>query len=138
MKKRDTLITCAIIFVILLLCGGYVASQMQVPNEAYARKYLSKNKERLLSLLPENEDGILRHEFDPNHLEGCTTLFYCPDGAIPALFTNWLPESSIPASMDDIPESGLHVEGLGMGGKGFLDCVRIEEDWYFVDAYLPT
>lgn len=32
----------------------------------------------------------------------------------------------------------IRVEGIGIGGKGYADCTRIAENWFYVDAYYPT
>ena len=31
-----------------------------------------------------------------------------------------------------------YIEGLDVNGRGYINCVRLTENRYFVDSYLPT
>lgn len=61
-------------------------------------------------------------------LEGSMMLCYCPGDRY-----------VVDAAHVVTAESGpMRLENLGMGGKGYLLCRRLDENWFYVEAYLPT
>ena len=30
------------------------------------------------------------------------------------------------------------IDGLGINGQGYINCIRLRENWYFLECYLPT
>lgn len=71
------------------------------------------------------ECGRLYFEF---MLEGSMTLCYCPEDQYVVDATHVVTAESGP----------VRLENLGMGGKGYLLCRRLGENWFYVEAYLPT
>lgn len=67
--------------------------------------------------------------------EGFVSLVYAPQGEQTVL--SWLRAVTL-AEIAAIPSEGLHLDGLAMGGRGYLDCVELIPGWYYVDAFLPT
>lgn len=60
--------------------------------------------------------------------EGSMTLCYCPRD-----------QYAVDAAHVVTAESGpVRLENLGMGGEGYLLCRRLCENWFYMEAYLPT
>jgi len=82
-------------------------------------------------------DGATAFGFKRLHPETSATLYHCPDGTLPDVL-GWTNVGAGTLTPADVPPDGLRLEGLGMGGRGYVLCVPLRPQWYFVEAYLPT
>lgn len=170
MKKKALLLTILAVLLLIALAAGQFLSQFTPVKPEDAERLLSRSEAQLRTIaqnavgiyqsgapvgldaifFPGNriqsidgryDNGIVCFDFDSHHMEGFTSLYYCPDGAIPAVLEWWSREEQAwksLASLDGIPPEGLRVENLGINGQGYLFAVMLRPDWCFVDAYLPT
>ena len=66
--------------------------------------------------------------FDSHILEGGVTLCYCPED----LYV--IDNAHVVTAQTDT----LRLEGLGIDGSGYTLCVRVCENWFYVESLLPT
>ena len=66
--------------------------------------------------------------FDSHILEGGVTLCYCPEDRYV------IDDAHVVTAQTDT----LRLEGLGIDGSGYTLCVRICENWFYVESLLPT
>lgn len=66
--------------------------------------------------------------FDSHILEGGVTLCYCPEDMYV------IDNAHVVTAQTDT----LRLEGLGIDGSGYTLCVRVCENWFYVESLLPT
>ena len=66
--------------------------------------------------------------FDSHILEGGVTLCYCPEDRYV------IDDAHVVTAQTDT----LRLEGLGIDGSGYTLCVRVCENWFYVESLLPT
>ena len=66
--------------------------------------------------------------FENSHPEKNTYLYYAENDSF---FIN---EDNIVTK--DHPE--VNLDQLGVNGKGYIHCIRLQEGWFLSDSYLPT
>ena len=66
--------------------------------------------------------------FDSHILEGGVELCYCPGDRYV------IDDAHVVTAQSD----ALRLEGLGIDGSGYILCVRVCENWFYVESLLPT
>lgn len=163
-SRKNAFSALIIILVVFLLVGVYL-SLPAFANRDSVRKFFDNNREILDGLIETSKGKILfcedldlkdriaffrsglnyidgRNEanltafgFDSENIEGELRLCYAPDGDGELInYINRLVENDI----CEIPASGVYIEGLGMGQKGYISCEMLDSNWYLIDIYLPT
>lgn len=66
--------------------------------------------------------------FDSHILEGGVTLCYCPEDRYV------IDDVHVVTAQTDT----IRLEGLGIDGSGYTLCVRVCENWFYVESLLPT
>lgn len=66
--------------------------------------------------------------FDSHILEGGVTLCYCPEDRYV------IDDAHVVTAQTDT----IRLEGLGIDGSGYTLCVRVCENWFYVESLLPT
>lgn len=143
-----------IVFVLVLVC---FLRQPEMTKEERLAKDVAANHEELASLLQDNQGEHIKK----NHpsFKSFASLFSIPlvgiDTRRPECailsFEHPHPEGSIDLyyAEDDIIDIGgehivtvehpkINLENLGVNGKGYIHCVRLQEGWFLYDSYIPT
>lgn len=154
MKRKR--IAAALFAAILVICAFYLAAPRSEPL-AICVADVEKHQHKLEALVSDyqgehmdsSDDGYaqfdallrlklmavdLRHSermvfhFSTALPETSRTLCYCPDDryVIDEMYT-------VTAKNGD-----FRLENIGLGGRGYIQCSRICEGWFYVDAYYPT
>ncbi len=66
--------------------------------------------------------------FDSHILEGGVELCYCPEDRYV------IDDAYAVTAQSD----AIRLEGLGIDGTGYILCVRVCENWFYVESVLPT
>lgn len=155
MKRKYILMLAAAVIALLVLAAFRLTGGMN--PQAACRRDAEKHGEKLAALAETwrgefvNRDHAAYRDFASqlqleliavNAREQDCTVFS---------FSSWHPETSVhlcyvPADQYEMPDGQfvtgsngeLRTEGLGMGGRGYILCVRVAEDWFYVEQYLPT
>lgn len=156
-KKKLLMILLPLLLIVVAALPILVVSSEKAPMEKTLAKNVAENSETLRILLNENPDQYIdkRHEA----FQKFTPLFSFPLISVDTRDTESMafsfdgagPESSLTlcytesdryviregliASMEN-PE--VKLENLGINGKGYIHCIRLQEGWFFVRSYLPT
>ena len=56
--------------------------------------------------------------------EGSSYLYYACDGVLEIL--------------DYTVTDTTYIDGLGINGRGYINCTMLKQNWFFVESYLPT
>ena len=113
------------------------------PDKDSLTRYLNKHEQRLLELASDHPDtyknvnafGIKSIDTRSDDVEytfswsfdvaeGGKFLYYASDGIL---------ENSGYTFTDD-----EYIDGLGINGKGYIQCTRLKENWFFVEYMIPT
>ena len=67
-------------------------------------------------------------------VEKNATLRYCPHG-VAQIAQQWNIENA-PSALQ--PDEEIRRDGLGINQEGYIRILCIQENWYFIESYLPT
>lgn len=156
-KKKQILFLLPIVLIVFVLVLVGFLRQPEMTKEERLTKDVAKNHEELSSLLQDNQGEYIKKNhpsfksfaslfsaplegidtrkpeyavlsFENSHPEKKTYLYYAENDSF---FIN---EDNIVTK--DHPE--VNLDQLGVNGKGYIHCVRLQEGWFLFDSYLPT
>ena len=156
-KKKQILFLLPIVLIVFVLVLVGFLRQPEMTKEERLTKDVTKNHEELSSLLQDNRGEHIKN----NHpsFKSFATLFSVPLVGVDTRKTEYAilsfecprPEASIYLyyAEDDLIDIGgehivtadnpeINLENLGVNGKGYIHCVRLQEGWFFYDSYIPT
>lgn len=156
MKSKVWIILAAAVAAGLLILAACKLSLTMNPRSA-CRRDAEQNGVRLAALAEQWQGEFVTREHDAYgdfaallQLEMTVANLRDPECAVLS-FRSWHPETSVhlchcPADCYEMPDGQavtaangeLRTEGLGMGGRGYILCVRVAEGWFYVEQYLPT
>ena len=144
-KKRDFLIMGAIVLVCALVCTILIISGKSPSKDPKKlTEYINKHESELIELTthyPEQYKSIsnylgidsidtrtkdVRFSFSWSFdiPEGGSFLYYSKDGIL---------ENSGYSFNDS-----AYIDGLGIRGNGYINCIKLKQNWFFVEYNIPT
>lgn len=69
-------------------------------------------------------------------IEGSARMIYTPHRPITDYYAPLLQHQ--PCKLVENTENTIRYEGIGINGKGYIYTVQLDNDWYYIEIYLPT
>ena len=137
-----------LITVVILLVATYCASTMLfvAPSKEAAdlTKYISEHESELINLIEKypgqyrrvnnhtgikaidtrDDDSCFIFSWSFDLPEGGSFVYFADDGVLEILGFSFTEDT--------------HVEGLGLGGQGYIKCVMLKQNWFFIEYNIPT
>lgn len=155
--KLRMLLLIPVLLAGILFFAGHLVDTKNGDIQGQCRESLQKNQAALLSLIEEYQGQWLEKEsrgvssfsvylgeglayadlrnpreiifsFSSAHPERAQRLIYCPEDRLFVRGDEFLEPG----------EEAIHLENLGMDGKGSIRCLRLMAGWFYYEAYLPT
>ena len=155
--KKHFTILLLIVPITLALAMVLFLRPAEMPLEERIKQDVAASHETLSSLLENNPGQYIKK--DHPSFQSFASLFSAPlegiDTRTPEYailsFENIHPESntylyytkndSFFINEDNIVTAAhpeVNLENLGVNGKGYIHCIRLQEGWFLSDSYLPT
>ena len=144
-KRKYAIIALALsLLLCAIICVVFVMTKSPSKDQAKLTEYINKHEEELIKLA----DQYPNQYKDLDGYLGIKTIDTRTDSACYHFsWSNDIPEggSLIYYASDGVIEISGHsfadssfIDGLGINGKGYIKCVLLKQNWFFVEYYLPT
>ncbi|MBE5815317.1 MAG: hypothetical protein E7320_08975 [Clostridiales bacterium] len=156
-KAVDWGIILGVVVITLLLVGQFIVRKT-ADVQAVCQQTLTKNQQQLRSLmdragsdrlLDSSDMGFLPYSalFGPTlddvdlRTPDEATFTFCTDRPEKSRQLLYRPDDRVLFDDTIVLDEGsdrVRQEGLGVTGEGYVYCVRLQECWFYWEAYLPT
>ena len=144
-KKRVYIYLAAIVLVCAVICTIIILSDKSPSRDPVElAKYVNKHESELIELAKQYPDRYanINHDLGVKSIdtrgkdvrycfswsfdlpEGESVLYYASDGVV---------EFSDYTFTDNAT-----IEGLGVNGKGYIQCTLLKPNWFFIECNIPT
>ena len=143
-NKHIRLTIAVVVCILVIVCIIIFMPSAPSRNSAKMKEYVEKHEASLMelatrypnqskdvngtlgvrSLDTRNGNACFIFPWSYDILEGYSYLYYAADGIL-----------KIPGyTFSD----SAYIDGLGINGQGYIECTMLKQNWFFVEAYIPT
>lgn len=144
-KRKYAIIALALsLLLCAIICVVVVITKSPSKDQAKLTEYINKHEEELIKLADQypnqykDLDGYLGIKtIDTRTDSACYHFSWSNDIPEGGSFIYYSSDGVIEVSGHSFAESSF-IDGLGINGKGYIKCVLLKQNWFFVEYYLPT
>ena len=161
MVKKLIISICVISLIgILFFAVNYIFNNYITPSQQMLSNYINDNGTTLLSIASISPNQYIQsEEIDNSKLtyalgfdliaidtRGQGIIYYYSwsySGVETTKYVKYIPDGRLSFGdlILEIPQNEnqtMRIDGLGINGEGYIKYHRITDNWYFIEAYLPT
>ena len=143
-RKRIVVVFIVVLFLVAACCASVLLFVRPSKDVISLTKYVNEHESELIYLVRKypnqykalnnyigveavdtrDEDICFIFSWSFNIPEGGSFLYYADDGILETLGFSFVADTSI--------------DGLGLRGDGYIKCVMLKQNWFFIEYNIPT
>lgn len=143
-KKRISVVFIVVLLLIAVYCANIILFVSPSKDTISLTKYINKHESKLIDLVGKypNQYKALNNDIgveaiDTRHDDICFIFSWSFDIPEGGSFLYFADDGILEVEGFSFTED-TYIDGLGITGHGYIRCVRLNQNWFFIEYNIPT